>query len=292
MTHEVHYLDWFWHQNREIGEWVPRMERNLDQTNTSGLHLGFTQPLTRSGWCFGAATTLNRKSASQDPELRDPEHPPDPGDSWAYDFGVGIAKTGERATYGIDLVLEPISSLHLGRRRERHGRIHRQSGPSGREDGRERVLLLERENPDGHWTRLRLGRVPARSAAALHTVRPDPNQPHRRLDTEPEGELDGVDPELGTPLRHGRVRSALQGTADHGNGPAGSGKDRRGGARLRLCGGRLPPRARRSIDVTRCLGNDPPNLGVDADPVGRFGTHPVDQTLTKQACDAILRACC
>ena len=110
MTHEVHYLDWIWQQDWEIGEEVPRMERNLDQTNTSGLHLGFTQPLTRSGWCFGVATTVNRKLHPKIPNYEIQNIPRDPGDSWAYDFGVGIAKTGERATYGIDLVLEPISS--------------------------------------------------------------------------------------------------------------------------------------------------------------------------------------
>ena len=110
MTHEVHYLDWIWHQDWEIGEEVSRMERNLDQTNTSGLHLGFTQPLTRSGWRLGVATTVNRKLHPKIPNYEIQNIPRDPGDSWAYDFGVGIAKTGERATYGIDLVLEPISS--------------------------------------------------------------------------------------------------------------------------------------------------------------------------------------
>ena len=110
MTHEVHYLDWIWHENRETGAWVPLVERNLDQTNTSGLHLGFTQPLTGSGWRFGAAATANRKSHPKIPNYQIQNIPRDPGDSWAYDFGVGIGKTGERATYGIDVVFEPISS--------------------------------------------------------------------------------------------------------------------------------------------------------------------------------------
>ena len=110
VTHEVHYLDWRWHDENQSGAWVPRIERNLDQTNTSGVHLGFTQPLTSSGWRFGVAATVNRKSHPKIPNYEIQNIPRDPGDSWAYNFGVGVAGTGEGATYGIDVVLEPIRS--------------------------------------------------------------------------------------------------------------------------------------------------------------------------------------
>ncbi len=110
-THDVHYLDWLWRGGDPgSGGWASRIERNLDQTNTSGLHLGFSQPLSMSGCRLGVEATVNRKSHPKIPNYELQNIPRDPGDSWAWNFGAGLARTGDGATYGIDVVFEPIWS--------------------------------------------------------------------------------------------------------------------------------------------------------------------------------------
>ncbi len=110
MTHDVSYLDNVWNDDQIFWEWVTRVETNQDKTETTGVHLGYTLPLTRSGWQFGTIATVNKKSHPKIPNYAIQNIPRDPGNSWAYDFGVGLSRTGEGATYGIDLVFEPIWS--------------------------------------------------------------------------------------------------------------------------------------------------------------------------------------
>ncbi len=86
------------------------VDTNLDETNTTGVHLGYTLPLTESGWKFGTIATVNKKSHPKIPDYEIQNIPRDPGDSWAYDLGVGLSRSGAGATYGFDLVFEPIWS--------------------------------------------------------------------------------------------------------------------------------------------------------------------------------------
>jgi hypothetical protein len=110
MTHDVSYLDWTWDETDQISTVTSRLEVNEDKTNTTGLHLGFVRPVTESGWRVGGTWTVNRKSHPKIPNYEIVNIPRDPGISWAYDFGVGIAKTTGPATFGIDIVFEPIWS--------------------------------------------------------------------------------------------------------------------------------------------------------------------------------------
>jgi hypothetical protein len=110
MTHDVTYVDWFWDPDRNRPIVETRLETNLDRTRTWGLHLGFAQPLTESGWRVGGILTGNRKSHPKIPNYEIMNIPRDPGVSWAYDLGVGIAKTSGPATFGIDVIVEPIWS--------------------------------------------------------------------------------------------------------------------------------------------------------------------------------------
>ena len=110
MTHDVSYLEWFWRDTDFLPTVTNRIETNLDRTRTWGLHLGFAQPLTASGWRIGGIVTANRKSHPKIPNYEIQNIPRDPGTSWAYNFGVGIAKSSGPATFGVDLVFEPIWS--------------------------------------------------------------------------------------------------------------------------------------------------------------------------------------
>ncbi|MBI1967307.1 MAG: hypothetical protein HYS40_04905 [Gemmatimonadetes bacterium] len=110
MTHDVTYLDWFWDPGTQQVLLRPRVERNLDRTNTWGLHLEYERPLTAPGWRIGWLATGNRMSHPKIPNYEIMNIPRDPGHSNAYNFGIGISKQRGAATFGIDAIYEPIWS--------------------------------------------------------------------------------------------------------------------------------------------------------------------------------------
>lgn len=107
MTHDVTYLDWV-PCMAPIPCLVDRRERNLDRTNTTGVHLRYTGPLGQAGWRVGGILTANRKSHPKIPNYEIMNIPRDPGHSWAYNLGAGLARTTGPVTLGIDLIYEPI----------------------------------------------------------------------------------------------------------------------------------------------------------------------------------------
>jgi len=87
-----------------------RIERNLDHSNTLGLHFGYVRPLADSGWLLGGILTGNWKSHPKIPNYDLMNIPRDPGNSSAYNLGLGLSQTKEQVTLGIDLIYEPIWS--------------------------------------------------------------------------------------------------------------------------------------------------------------------------------------
>ena len=110
MRHDVSYIEWLWDEATQRTIVTERVETNRDRTRTTGLQLGFSRPITESGWKVGGTWTVNRKTHPKIPNYEIMNIPRDPGISWAYDFGVGIAKSSGPATFGIDVVVEPIWS--------------------------------------------------------------------------------------------------------------------------------------------------------------------------------------
>ncbi|MEO8448554.1 MAG: hypothetical protein ABI647_02115 [Gemmatimonadota bacterium] len=109
-THDVLYLDQFWDPGSQQFGQRPRSVENLDQTNTWGLHLEYQQPLRAPGWRMGWIATTNLMSHPKIPNYEIQNIPRDPGNSEAFNFGVGISKIDQASTFGIDLVYEPIWS--------------------------------------------------------------------------------------------------------------------------------------------------------------------------------------
>ncbi len=89
------------------GEWRRVAESNPDHTNTTGVQLGWVRPLEAPGWRLGGILTVNRKSHPKIPNYEIMDIPRDPGDTWAYALGVGLAREEEETTYGIDLIVQP-----------------------------------------------------------------------------------------------------------------------------------------------------------------------------------------
>jgi hypothetical protein len=109
-THDALFLDTFWDPGAQRLGQRARMEHNLDQARTWGLHLQHTRPVGRHGWRMGAIATTNLLSHPKIPNYVIQSIPRDPGHSQAFALGVGFAKTENGFTRGIDLIYEPIWS--------------------------------------------------------------------------------------------------------------------------------------------------------------------------------------
>jgi hypothetical protein len=111
MRHDVTYVDWVlvdsttWEWEQQV-----RTEVNLDKTDTWGGHLGYQQPVGQNGWRVGGILTGNWKSHPKIPNYEIMNIPRDPGNSVAFELGVGIAKAAGPTTFGVDIVYQPGSS--------------------------------------------------------------------------------------------------------------------------------------------------------------------------------------
>lgn len=110
MTHDVTNIDWFWDDVLFEQIITRTTERNLDRTNTYGLHLGYQRPLAAAGWRVGGILTANYKSHPKIPNYEVMNIPRDPGYSWAYNLGIGISREMGPARFAAEIVYEPIVS--------------------------------------------------------------------------------------------------------------------------------------------------------------------------------------
>jgi hypothetical protein len=114
MTHDVTYLNMVWEpippDTIPVLQWASREEKNLDHTDTWGAHLAYRKPLAASGWNLGWSVTANRKDHPKIPNYEIQNIPRDPGDTWAFALGIGVAKTQGPARFAADVFLEPIRS--------------------------------------------------------------------------------------------------------------------------------------------------------------------------------------
>jgi hypothetical protein len=128
MTHDVTWIDQVWDPNQRTFTNAARIDNNLDQTNTWGLHVGYSQPVSDSGLRVGAIATMNLASHPKLPDYQIAQVaviPWDPGHSAAYDLGVGVARVQGPLTFGLDAIYEPILSHTWG---EAHGATPTASG--------------------------------------------------------------------------------------------------------------------------------------------------------------------
>jgi hypothetical protein len=89
---------------------VPGGEMNQDITHTLGLDLGYTQPLSDTGWQLGGLVTVNYKSHPKIPNYTLMNIARDPGYTWAYNIGFGLADEIGGSIVGFDFIYEPIWS--------------------------------------------------------------------------------------------------------------------------------------------------------------------------------------
>ena len=120
MTHDVTWADQVFDPNTRAFLSRPRIDHNLDKTNTWGLHLAYSQPLADSGWRIGAIATTNLASHPKLPDYQIAQVmviPWDPGHTAAYDLGLGVSKSRGPTTLGVEAVFEPITTHTWGEAR-------------------------------------------------------------------------------------------------------------------------------------------------------------------------------
>ena len=118
MEHIVTYRDVVWpdvdwdtidHHIEPAVSW--RREINLDRTNAWGVQLEWDRALEAApGWRYGLSLTANRKSHPKIPNYNIQNIPRDPGNSTAFELGVGLARTRGASTFAVDVALQPIWS--------------------------------------------------------------------------------------------------------------------------------------------------------------------------------------
>jgi len=105
MEHEMLRLVW----DTPDGGW--RQEQRIENDETLGwaVQTGLQQPLD-NGWRFGARLIGDWKRHPKIPNYDLMQIPRDPGNSSAYNIGLGLSRTIGQTTYGFDLIYEPIWS--------------------------------------------------------------------------------------------------------------------------------------------------------------------------------------
>lgn len=90
--------------------WWQAVERDeYDETRSFGLKAGYKFPL-QSGWTVGGLIVGDWKWHPKIPNYDLMQIPRDPGDSFAYNLGVGLSRSQGRATFAVDFIYEPIWS--------------------------------------------------------------------------------------------------------------------------------------------------------------------------------------
>jgi hypothetical protein len=110
MDHDVTYADWTWDDQGMVGRLQERIERIGDESRTWLAQATWDRELDASGWRVAAVGGINFTSHPEIPNYSIQNIPRDPGTTWAYEVGVGVAITEGPSTFALDIALQPIWS--------------------------------------------------------------------------------------------------------------------------------------------------------------------------------------
>ena len=108
VVHDVHYSLWRWVGPGQPPDFFEREEHNEDHTNIWGVHARYAYPLGSEGWRIGFVGTANRLSHPKIPNYDVQNIPRDPGNTSAFNAGVGVARTIGGFVAGVDVLYEPM----------------------------------------------------------------------------------------------------------------------------------------------------------------------------------------
>jgi hypothetical protein len=110
MEHDVTWTTWEWVDSLQQGFSERTVELNEDKTHSWAGQATWERDLRAPGWRIGASATINRKSHPKIPNYVIQNIPRDPGTTWAWEAGFGVARTTDETTFGLDIGLQPIWS--------------------------------------------------------------------------------------------------------------------------------------------------------------------------------------
>ncbi len=114
IRHDVTYVEWgpvpVEPDPLGVPVWEPhlRIDENLDVTHTWGGHVRHARPVGERGWRVGWSATANKRSHPKIPNYEIQNIPRDPGNSWAFNLGLGLGRGFGPVSFGVEAVLEPI----------------------------------------------------------------------------------------------------------------------------------------------------------------------------------------
>jgi hypothetical protein len=109
MKHTVSYPIWDWFTDDVDRLSYLADEINIDKTQTMGLHIKYREAIT-DGPFIAAIVSYNWKTHPKIPNYSIMNIPRDPGNTWAFNFGLGVADENEKRRVGLDFIYEPIWS--------------------------------------------------------------------------------------------------------------------------------------------------------------------------------------
>ncbi|HED10367.1 MAG TPA: hypothetical protein ENJ10_06740 [Caldithrix abyssi] len=110
MLQDVTNKTWFWNTQTQSYVVESSVTRNLDYTDTWGLHVNYREKVSDAGLTIGTVFTFNWKTHPKIPNYEIMNIPRDPGSSYAYNLGIGIAREQENSRIGLDFIFEPVWS--------------------------------------------------------------------------------------------------------------------------------------------------------------------------------------
>ena len=110
MRRAVYFVENFWDPATQSTLQRTRAAGDGDGTSTWGAHAAWSAPLGTAGWQAGVTATANRIRHRGEARYTMTALPFQPGWSNAFNIGVGLSKKDGDATFGVELVHEPIWS--------------------------------------------------------------------------------------------------------------------------------------------------------------------------------------
>lgn len=110
MLQDVKNKVWLWDTRTQWYVTKSNIVRNLDYTDTWGMHLNYREKVNGNGLTIGSIFTFNWKTHPKIPNYEIMNIPRDPGNSYAYNLGIGIAREQESSRIGLDFIFEPVWS--------------------------------------------------------------------------------------------------------------------------------------------------------------------------------------
>ncbi|MCB9058730.1 MAG: hypothetical protein H6627_09195 [Calditrichae bacterium] len=110
MKHDVSYIEWIWDEQAQNSIQRFVTENNKDHTDTYGLQFRYREQFQEEGPYIGALFTYNWKTHPKIPNYQVMNIPRDPGNTWAYDFGIGYGVIKDDSRFGIDFIYQPVWS--------------------------------------------------------------------------------------------------------------------------------------------------------------------------------------